>query len=366
MSHFTVLVISPKELTDEVLEPILQPWHEYECDGVDDQYVIDVDVTDEVTKYYNEPQKVIVMPDGSVYSRWDDRFYTTEPVHSCDRKEFALPDGATEKEMSADEARQHAIGHMTLAAAAESWCGGVERDGRIWQHTNPNKKWDGWTVGGRWTGMFAPPGYDPETDPENQETCFLCHGTKKREWQGNMVECNACGGKGIKAKWPSAWRDVGNRSQLKDIPLEAIRNHAEIEALKRFDKAQEIIAGRPFKRWEAVKSECDGDIGKTREAYWSQPVIEDLTKAELIGIFDNDESISIFWMTRAERATRARRRAIQTFAIVKDGQWYERGSMGWFGRVADEKDPDMWDREFATLLDGLPPETWLAVVDCHI
>jgi hypothetical protein len=52
--------------------------------------------------------------------------------------------------------------------------------------------------------------------------------------------------------------------------------------------------------------------------------------------------------------------------VVKDGQWYEKGKMGWFACVADEKDEDVWDREFAALLDGLPDDTLLTVVDCHI
>lgn len=40
--------------------------------------------------------------------------------------------------------------------------------------------------------------------------------------------------------------------------------------------------------------------------------------------------------------------------------------MGWFAMVSDEKDPDAWEREFSALFDGLPPDTWVAVVDCHI
>jgi hypothetical protein len=39
MSHFTTLVIG-----DDV-ESALAPYHEYECTGVNDQYVVDVDMT---------------------------------------------------------------------------------------------------------------------------------------------------------------------------------------------------------------------------------------------------------------------------------------------------------------------------------
>lgn len=57
---------------------------------------------------------------------------------------------------------------------------------------------------------------------------------------------------------------------------------------------------------------------------------------------------------------------ISTFAIVKDGQWYERGEMGWWGMVYDVKNPDEWDQEVNKLMEGLPDETLISIYDCHI
>lgn len=54
------------------------------------------------------------------------------------------------------------------------------------------------------------------------------------------------------------------------------------------------------------------------------------------------------------------------FAIVKDYEWYERGEMGWWAIVSNEKPEDVWEREVKALLKDLPPETMLTVVDCHI
>lgn len=55
-----------------------------------------------------------------------------------------------------------------------------------------------------------------------------------------------------------------------------------------------------------------------------------------------------------------------TFAVLKDGQWYERGEMGWWGIVIDEEDIETWSAKFRELLENLPPEAFLTVVDCHI
>lgn len=57
---------------------------------------------------------------------------------------------------------------------------------------------------------------------------------------------------------------------------------------------------------------------------------------------------------------------IRTFAILKNGEWYERGEMGWWGAVSNEKDEQAWDQEFTKLLMGLPEDTLLSVYDCHI
>jgi hypothetical protein len=56
---------------------------------------------------------------------------------------------------------------------------------------------------------------------------------------------------------------------------------------------------------------------------------------------------------------------VTTFAFLDlDGEWHERGNMGWFGMVSDEKDD--WEDTYANLLDKVPDDAWLVVVDVHI
>ena len=55
-----------------------------------------------------------------------------------------------------------------------------------------------------------------------------------------------------------------------------------------------------------------------------------------------------------------------TFAVVKDGKWYEKGEMGWWAMVSNEKDQADWDDEFRQLVMGLPDDTLLTLFDCHI
>lgn len=380
MSHFSVLVITDKKPTEAALKELMLPYHEYECTGIE-RYLQDVDVTDEVLEQFNEEQKVVFLADGSAHSRWDDRFYTKAPKEKWGNKQFELPFGAREETLPADKARELGLGRTTMKEAAEHYFGNsvFERDGRWFKRTNPNSKWDWYQIGGRWTGVLVP-NYNPNEDPANQETCFLCHGTGKRTDMDVEGGCNGCKGTGVATKWPTQWKSVGDIVQLKELPLEALRLIAEQKAAQTYDKAAAALAGHTYTSmdavcqqygyasWEALRDVKDNEarnaaMEKVRTQYWEQPAIKALRTADVLGFGDEPER---FMVPREKFLDRARKGAICTFAVLKDGQWYQRGSMGWFGAVADEKDTDQWQDEFYKLLDGLPPETWLTIVDCHI
>lgn len=57
---------------------------------------------------------------------------------------------------------------------------------------------------------------------------------------------------------------------------------------------------------------------------------------------------------------------IVPFAILHNGEWFERGSMGWWGMVSDEKDNGEWEKEVRKLLSGLDEDVELTAVDVHI
>ena len=61
-----------------------------------------------------------------------------------------------------------------------------------------------------------------------------------------------------------------------------------------------------------------------------------------------------------------RNSSTHTFAVIKDGKFYERGKMGWWGVISDSKEYDKWIEEFDKLIDGLSDDTLLSVYDCHI
>ena len=55
-----------------------------------------------------------------------------------------------------------------------------------------------------------------------------------------------------------------------------------------------------------------------------------------------------------------------TFALLVDGEWTERGHMGWFGLVSDEQPEDEWGAQWRTVVGALPGDARLTLVDVHI
>lgn len=282
MSHFTLMVVTQEEPTEDVLARALQPFHEYECTGDDDEYVVDVDVTDAIKAAYEE----------------------------------------------------HGKGRPLAVFAAE-WNGAAERDGdgRFYRHTNPNKKWDWWQRGGRWQGMLL---------PKAAATTYI-------------------GTKSFLAEDPNPMRPGGVDSvRAKDLDLERMEEEEADKAAWNYDRAAKLFERYPdFQEFSVRDGE---DLSAAWKRHWAQDGGEEWL--EEMGPF---AEMSDYRVPRDQFIDEARVRCLQTFAVLMDdGKWYQRGEMGWWGVVTDEKNKDEWDREFAQLVRGLPPEAWITIVDCHI
>lgn len=52
--------------------------------------------------------------------------------------------------------------------------------------------------------------------------------------------------------------------------------------------------------------------------------------------------------------------------VTPDGEWHEKGEMGWFSCVGHEKSEDDWKHEFTEFIKTLRSDVKVKVVDCHI
>lgn len=353
MSHFTVLVIGDDP------EKQLAPYHEFECTGDNNEYVQNVIETGDAREEYESATRdYLVAPDGTEYNAYDSRFYVEKKGDGIlPERVRVIPEGYVLKEdvpvkdkesfstwamdyygrevvksgELPDTDGEHKYGWIEVNEAGEVT--------EIVRRTNPNAKWDWYLLGGRWTGFF-----------------------KMKEHQQGQV-----GRPGIMTEQAEEGR--ADASLKRYIDIEGMRDEAAAKARAQYRRFHELVGDAPRPaEWDAFRAKVESKdltIDEARKLYHEQPALVALAKDPERRFFFLDD-ISKFYETEDQFAQRARDKALMTFAIVKDGKWYERGEMGWWGCVSDEKDENVWEAEFASLIDSVPDDTLLSVFDCHI
>lgn len=294
MSHFSVMVIGPNP------EDQLAPYHEFECTGQDDQYVKDVDITDDFREEMTQAEP------------------GADPLeHALDYHGYT----AVEDESQVDVSGPHRYGYV-IARAGQLV--------RAVRRTNPSSRWDWYVVGGRWTGFLQ-----------------LHPGRPGTTGQPGVLTDAA----------PEGHADQARHG---DIDWEGMRAKAGEEAASRWDRVREL-APALWSSWDSIRAEHPDDIELARRVYFTQPGQQALSANRDLRWCDDDVLVS-----REEYVNRARRRAVATYAVVRNGEWFERGRMGWWGMSSGDMPEAEWHAWIAQQVDGLDPDTLITIVDCHI
>lgn len=333
MSHFTVLVIGPD------WEKQLEPFWELDLSQADmalDPRAEFQDKTEEITEEYNtKTVDRVIMPDGRKLCTYDEEFKVQKEGGKFPSYEYKIPEGLEVKPVPFKEI------YDNVEEFAREWHG-YEKDfnGRFGYYHNPNAKWDWYSMGGRWSGFFK---LKSDRIPEGklgQPGVF----NNKPEERGD----------GLRA----------DQALKGDIDFAGMREEYVKKCLQDYDEFHKVVNGREVPNWENLLKEWEGKVENhvdyCRRIYNDNEVIEDLRKAEF---YFNEES---FLYPRFEYAKKRQDEAVVTYALLKDGKWYQSGQMGWWGMASNEKDEDEWNSEFTKIVDSLPDDTVLTVVDCHI
>lgn len=178
-------------------------------------------------------------------------------------------------------------------------------------YVNPNTKWDWYVLGGRWSGFL------------------------KLKNNSNGV----LGQPGIfNNKQKAGYVDQARKG---DVDFEGIKEDKGRAAAKAYDSFHSIVNGRVVPKITL----------NSKEEYYNNSVIKDLHKSYYY--FD----LESFLVPRDEYIQKQKDKAILTYAIIYEGKWYEK----------DEKyNDDKWNQEFNKLVDSLPDDILLTIVDCHI
>lgn len=384
MTHFAAIVIG--SCPDEQLAP----YHEFECTGIDNEFVQEVDVSAEMREdYWNQTEVWLKRVEGTDvadsslsedFVRIDDerilRPLTPDEMTEVASSPFLksmggnISSGYVQVSREFGDKPEYKIlpneipgykrverpisDSMEFVEFCDYWSnyklkapdsppeevkyGFVESIGpdefRVIRRTNPNSKWDWWVEGGRFSGRLFRKGEDEAV--------------------------NRCLRKDLDI---SAMKDAAERSRMADlvdladrsnIPMErlpvAVCNYrAAQEAWKEIPYPDRPHSSRAFLAW-------------ARNAF-SEAVAEDaFTISKALGPFGDLPEIK-----EGQSLSDYIREApfISCVALVKDKQWLEVGEVGWWGHIGKDKDPHEWEKLVTSTIEGLSDDETITVVDCH-
>jgi len=354
MSHFAVLVIG------DDLEGQMRPYQENNMGDCPEEFLQFEDQEDKFRKEYEEGgTERVVMPDGRLLLPWDEEFRIPgkQGLGSSTHK---VPEGLKTREVP------HKETYATFEEFVLGWHGRKARDprkGRYGYWENANAKWDWYTVGGRWAGFWVP----------RHGTVVVPTVVQQNPFEAVVVEfLKSQNFKNVRG--PEEERvetQYSAQLRLKDIDLEAMAKREAVRAANRWMMYSPAFEGREIPGWEEHRAKyTEKDIDEARRTFHEIPVIHDLQEISranhdfFMGDYRKIFCAGDFKSYLVENI----RKAFVTYAVVKEGQWYAPGVMGFWAMSTDTpEEKEKWNAEFVDRFI-LPndPETWMTVVDCHI
>lgn len=220
MSHFTVMVVTPTKATYETIEEALQPFHEFECTGIADQYVLNVDKLKEARAEYDNDSEE---KETKTFGSFIEDYYSYQRI-----AEDETPD--LEGEHKYGWYRENANGEVI----------------EVIDRTNPSRKWDWWQIGGRWSGMIQ-----------------LKMGVSPFEaWNGERSRFDDT------KQAPNTF----DSARKGDIDIQGMRLEARTKAALKYDEVRMAIDPYvdSYVNWDDMRAKHPGDISKAREEYHAQ------------------------------------------------------------------------------------------------
>lgn len=322
MSHFNVLVVGDVDYN-------MAPFHEFECDGRDDEFIKTIDITDRLRKEFEEAkaQYAKELAEGAdeqttKYSFKGNTFRDyLENYHGLHFAESA-------DKVDTSSGEKHKYGYFYPVE-------GTEDDFRAFNRTNPDHFYDYYYDG--WKGFLL----------------------KEKDEDG-------------KDQWT-------NLARKKDIDFERMWVTEEEKARALYRKVIDAIGFVPkLKRpWKSLIPLFSPDDGSTPQMtkkevcaiYDRQKAVKAFEKAKKEGRITYDDvgifgMVDNFAMSEDEYVTSRHIHAL-TFGWVKDRKYVSNGNMGWWAIVTDKKDPNEWDKEYKSFIESLDDDDLLTIVGCH-
>jgi hypothetical protein len=341
MSHFTVMVKVTQdrlrkhdgEITDAVAE-MLAPYQENNMGDCPKEYLKFHDMTEDIGRTDKNER---IEADSFMGEKYPESVGKTLLEHYGDEETFIKEYHGYKKD---------------------------EETGKYGYWENPNRKWDWYQVGGRWSGLLR-----------IKELVTPIRGEKS--WM-------------IRKEGGKDDPHTADAALVEDIDFEGMNSEATVKAEEFYQKylrSKEIEAGRIPKEGDDVWVEHDVhsvlySLGirtcvKHREAMVDekgQPIMEEVPNFNEPGKTETKQKWSepkfedVAFTLEDLKSKYVWYWEFSTYSVLDDSGWHEKGQMGWWGCSSDSaEDREKWGQSFTKrFIDDESPDTLIVVVDCHI
>lgn len=281
---------------------------------------------------------MVIMPDGRKLFPWDDEFRVSGSI-GFGPKTHEVAEHLEKRFMPFKEL------YTTFEEFVEGWHE-EEKDPDMLEYGywhNPNAKWDWYVLGGRWAGYF-----------------------KVREGiPDNLYEV---GKKGLMDSCRNDGEGYADRIQKKNIDLEGMRAEIEKEASEFYDLVERVVGDAPIPITLDFAESKFGNVGEARKFYYNQEAVRRLGEDDELLWYSVEDLFLQYGLEEGRKRyiENAFCRKFVPFAVLMNGEWYERGKMGWWGVVFDEELTYDWSAKFMELWESIPDDEWVSIIDCHI
>jgi hypothetical protein len=345
MSRATVLVkVSAERIKkhsgdlDAALTEMMAPYDE----NTEDRRFLEFEdeEDEERKKYETESAEKVRTPDGELLWPWDERFRVPGAL-GTGSSTHKIPSDCQDVSVPFKEL------YPTFEAFAADYCGYKARDkdkGRFGYWRNPNKTWDWYQIGGRWTGHFP------------LKTTAPCQ----------------LGKRGVFGDAPESGH--GDVVHVGDIDMDAVATKTREATREFFDKYIEILAGKDDGDFFGPRHTAMG-IGLCRVERGPYTAKDNERVVPWLGkVKDDDDrkTWSDVWRVLDFDTFFAEYEAhfnpLGTYAALDDDGWHAPGAMGWWGMSSDNaEDRIAFDRAFVSkFIKTAQPDDLLVCVDYHI
>lgn len=362
MSHFTVMLkITPERLArhngnvETAVAKMLAPFQENNMGDCPKEFLEFNDLEDEYREEYEtEGTEMVRLADGSLAYSWDEQFRVQGQI-GIGGGTHRVPDHLKKEHVP------HKERFPTLEAYARDYHGSRGRDankGRYGYWENPNKKWDWYQIGGRWSGFFP---------VKKSVTPTLGEMSLMRNDAPEVGKADVCrvgdldmdriaqetreGAEKFWARWEQYKRGETPIREKDGMPDPWFRHDVRGKALDR--GILRVIRDDGSGNEKAP----EGWATDTRE--WAKCDDSRRTWSDAISPIGRDEFMAEFIDSFCP---------VTAYAALDDDGWHAPGKMGWFGCSSDTpEEKSAHDKEFVRrFIKQASPDTTLVVVDCHI